>query len=102
MANSPSSSLLAKIDEILRAFSPIRLDGWGVLKDKQQLEQDLRLYKYQRRALAAPFQRIAEDHRAGNAAPNITGVACEKLKTVKTARELVSKEAGYKYSGEAQ
>lgn len=102
MANPPPLSLLTKIDEALRNFSPIRLDEWTALKDKQQLEQDLRLYKYQRRALAAPFQRIAEDHRAVSATPNITGVACEKLKTVKTARELVSKEAGYKYSGETQ
>lgn len=101
MASPPPPKLLTQIDETLRAFSPVRLDGWGPLKDKQQLEQDLRLYKYQRRALAAPFQRIAEDHRVDNAAPNVTGVACEKLKTVKTARELVSKEAGYKYSGEA-
>lgn len=85
------------------AFSPASLDeevryhiAWmtgfrfqpGELRPTHRLEEDLRLTAYQRRALRDSFLYSA---RKRNPQAVISPSACEKLKKVKDALELVRK-----------
>lgn len=97
MSKNLPAGLIKEVDQTIIAFSPVPLNK---LSDGDSLETKVRLYMYQRRALAPPFQRIALKYATSGKSPNVTGVAAEKMKTVKDARTLVSKESGYEYGGE--
>jgi hypothetical protein len=62
----------------------------GKISPAMDLENDLGLTKYQRRALAAPFIDIAKMY---NPKARINRSQCENLKTVQGAIDLVKKEA---------
>lgn len=66
------------------------------LKPDDQLDADLRLTAYQRRALYTPLLRTAREYNANpgkDPSLVVTPTACQKLKTVKDAIDLVEKAA---------
>lgn len=93
---APPTVLIADVKTLLGRAATV--PNVPELKDAVQLHRDLGIGDdLGRKALAAPFQKIAEQHRPSAV---VTRDECAKLETVKDSISLVAKKAGFEYEGE--
>lgn len=93
MAKPPAPTAL--VDEVRRAIVFMSPNPpAGAPNDDDKLESKWRLFTYQRRALAGPFERAARGYKDDAV---IARGKCEELKTVKAAIKLVATAAGFSY-----
>jgi hypothetical protein len=85
----PPVKLVIAVKEELRAASP---KPPADIKDNLDLRIDLRLTDDIIRGLAAPFQRIAREHKP---TATVSRDECDELDTVGNAVALVSNKAGF-------